>query len=359
MWQVFLALLFLFLFCAADVSVGMGWMSSGAGGAQGVLDGVVGLLQKYVVNQPLPLLLTAAFLFCMAHTLFMSFMPSWLMHFLRHDWVADVFVAKGWVKGLDRLRVKIRRRPVISWLIDAAVTLSRIATLPIEAAMRVALDPASSRVVIAAVFLPVAVAGAAWAVLDKAPGLVPEVLPAGFAETDGTGRDKQKLVWVSLGLVAAVGGGFEVARLWVAPGLARWFVGEAVHPAAFQWGLGAGVLGALVLAGVHLDGNVFAGPLCDVPDGRAACGNGERPGRPLVATEAPATADGAVADQLMAQSLRTAAPEAQRPPAPPAPLDPASVHMCALFAACAAVAAVHIGLPVFNRREYAVLRMGG
>ena len=353
MWPVILAVLLLFLLCAAYIAVGLGWIPFGADFIQSVFDWGIRMLKKYVVNQRPELVAAIALVACLCHSLALSYFPVKWMHFLRADGVLRYGVSSGWAAKFDALMHIIRSRPATALILKFLEFLAKLATLPLVVGARLAFDPQNSRITLSGLFAPVAVAVVGWAILDIIPDSFFRLIPPGFLDSEGTGRDKEKIVWVSAGVLVVVGVGFEVARRWVAPDLAQWAIGRA-HPLAFQWGLAAAAGASLVLAGLHLDGNLFESPRCDVPDDATTCANGEAAGATLVVRAPHETAQSKQEDALMAQSLAWQG-EVIEPQPPPEPLQPRVVHIAALFVSCAAVVAMHIALPVFNRREFAVI----
>jgi hypothetical protein len=363
MWLVVLALLLLFFACLADVAAGLGWiwLPFGADDFYGILAYGRGLLKRYVIDQRPEVVAAVLLVACALHSLLLSFFPAKATHWLRSDGLTRFALTTGWAPKLDAAMFRIRQHPALALILKAVELATRLALLPVSIGARIALDPQNSRLCVACLFAPVAVAVVLWAAIDAfLEPLVERFVPPGFLDSPGSGRNKEKIVWVSAGVLAIVGGGYEVARRWVAPDLAKWFVGGRTHPLAFQWGLGAAVGAALVLAGLHLDGNLVAGPTCDLQDGASVCKEGEAPGQPLVPSPVPQTPELAKENALMDQSIasqKSLGVATELPPSPLANLQPREVHVGALLVACAAVATLHVGLPVFNRREYAYLKL--
>ena len=351
--MVVVAVLVIFAACAADVAVGLGWIPVGADVFYAVFGYFRGLLKRYVVDQRPEVVAAFVLAACAIHSVLLSFFPIKWMHWLRSDGLMRFALSVGWAEKIDKVNHRIRQHPALALILKLVELVSTLALLPLMVGSRLVLDPQNSRLAVACLFAPVATAVVCWAIIDF---VRPERwIPEGFQDSPGSGRDKEKIVWVSAGVLAIVGGGYEVTRRWVAPGLARWFVGRT-HPLAFQWGLGAAVGAALVLAGLHLDGNLLAPPVCDLQNGQSVCNNGEAPGSPLIPSQAPETQQSATEDALMQQSLKSQQSLGNAPLQPLLQLQPRTVHVGAIFVACAAVAAVHIALPVFNRREFAVIR---
>lgn len=353
MWILALAIVLLFSACVVDIAVALDWIPTASDFLQTGIDYAKALAKRFIADERPEIVVLYMLLACAGHTAIISFFPMRLMHWLRSDGMVRFAVSQGWAKKLDAMMIKIRRHPALALILKIVDALTRLALLPVQVGLRLALDPQNSRLAIASLFAPVAAAVVLWGIVDAFP--IERLIPEGFLDSPGSGRDKEKIVWVSIGVLLGVGGAYEVGRRWIAPDLARWFVGGNTTPLAYQWGLGAAVGASLVLAGLHLDGNLGSPPVC----GELRCSNGETMGSPLKPIATQKTPDDDRAEALMARSMsmqRSLGIDAPPPP-PPRFLQPRAVHVAALFVACAAITALHLGLPVFNRREFAVVRL--
>ena len=326
-----------------ELSYGMGWIPESWLSVTDLWGWGIRMLKRYIVSQPLWKVSLVCMVACLVHTTLLSYFPASWMRWLRSDGTIGFMIGKGFAEHFDKQTHATRASPwrrTVMWLIEAAAMLC---LLPLVIATRLAGEPANSRLVIAAVFAPMLVATAGWTLVEWFPTFASRILPEGFAETGGTGLARQNVVWVSAVLLLTTGAAFEVARRWLLPDLAEWFIGQT-HPTAFLWGLCVAVGAALTLAGLHLDGNTYASPQVDADTG----------GPPL---SDDAAQDGGADDDDALTPTKPAAPATQLAARLFTPLDPATVHLSMLFVATAAIAGLHLLLPVFNRREFCRIRM--
>jgi hypothetical protein len=319
MIEIALFALLVVVACVLYLGAAIGWIPGWLITAPvGWAFGVAVRAATVVARWPVRVLVLFASIACGAHSLVMMGLPLPVLHLLRgENAIKRWLLTTRYRRTIDRLNKRKLNMRWIRWVCAVVEFFAKLALMALRIVMQMAFDPAVSRMALTTLLLPLLAAIVMWGAMPTLvmPALV-LVVPDGWIEKDGTGADKEQIVYVSAALLVGVGGTFVLLNHF-APALAAWAAGKP-PPAHYLAGLAAAVFASLLFAGIYADGNTKQAMLKD--------------------TETDL-------DKLIA-------PDVSAP-------DTSAVHLSALAVALAVACVVHLTLPIINRKHFARLWLLG
>lgn len=279
--------------------------------------GVALPIAKWFAGLSLEMLVIVATILCLLHTLILTGLSLELTQMLRGESMLVRLLLKyakpSLRKRIDRFSLMLLERKWTRYLVYLVDGVAKLALSGVIIVVRTVSDPMVSRLLITGVLLPLLMAITIWACM---PGIVmpvfKKIIPDGWIPKDGPGEQSMQVVYVTVALGVAVCGGY-VALMHLTPGMAAWYAGKA-PPLHFLIGLTGGLFAAMSFAAIYVDGNTR---------------------------------------QRMLQ-----APPHAGDPGPSAP-DARPAHLAALTIALFVSMAVHLILPILNRKQFALLWLLG
>lgn len=280
--------------------------------------GVTLPVAKWVAGLPLELMTALATVMCIVHTLVLTGLSLELTQMLRGEsLIVNLFLkyaTPSTRKRIDQLSLMLLERKWTRYLVYLVDGIAKLVLSGVIIVMRTILDPAVSRLMLTGVLLPILMAVTLWAIM---PGVVMPVLkyfiPDGWMAKDGIGERSMQIVYVTIAMGVVICGGY-IVLMHATPGMAAWLAGKA-PPMNFLIGITCGLFAAMSFSAIYVDGNT---------------------------------------QQRMVQA----------PPSPGGDLGPSApdarpAHLAALTVSLFVAMAVHLILPILNRKQFARLWLLG